>query len=168
MEAPLLWKLEEAAKQLGGVSTRTVQRMIQSGELPSVLVRRTVKVPAASVLEWVERNMRNSHNGTCVQQAVQRNAEKSTCQSAREETRTGFTIDLTPRSGGSALSTDAADRLAAVLGFHERMTTAEGSRQPYAPNGSSKRGQKKLGRLPSAKSAYVRRVDASLFGWTEP
>jgi|GEM_PF-3280544 len=33
---PLVWTLAQAAHALGGISTRTVRRMIESGELPSI------------------------------------------------------------------------------------------------------------------------------------
>ena len=34
----LLWNLDETARQLGGVSTRTVRRLLQRGELPTVRI----------------------------------------------------------------------------------------------------------------------------------
>lgn len=39
----LLWNLEETAKQLGNISPRTVQRLIQRGELTVVRVGRCVR-----------------------------------------------------------------------------------------------------------------------------
>ena len=44
MSDELLWDLNETARQLGSVSTRTVQRLIKRGELRSVQVLRRVKV----------------------------------------------------------------------------------------------------------------------------
>ena len=38
MNDPLLWNLDEAARQLGDVSTRTVRRMLERGELPDPLI----------------------------------------------------------------------------------------------------------------------------------
>jgi excisionase family DNA binding protein len=58
----LLLSLEETARQLGGVSKRTVQRMIASGELCTVKVRRSVMVPSAIVKEWVENQLQPAHN----------------------------------------------------------------------------------------------------------
>jgi excisionase family DNA binding protein len=58
----LLLSLEEAARQLGGFSTRIIRRMIEAGELPKVLVRRSIKIPATAVREWVDINMQPAHN----------------------------------------------------------------------------------------------------------
>lgn len=40
MSDALLWDLAEAARQLGGVSPRTVRRLIASGALPAVRIGR--------------------------------------------------------------------------------------------------------------------------------
>ena len=58
----LLWSVREAAQQLGGVSTRTVSRMIERGELPVVRVGRLLRVPADAVRSWVTENTRQAHN----------------------------------------------------------------------------------------------------------
>ncbi len=62
MTEPLLWNLDEAARQLGNVSTRTVRRMLERGELPVVRVGRSVRIPAQAVRSWVDLNMANAHN----------------------------------------------------------------------------------------------------------
>lgn len=49
----LLWSLDETALQLGGISKRTVQRLVASGELPIVQIGRLVRVPAEAVQTWV-------------------------------------------------------------------------------------------------------------------
>ena len=53
MDEPLLWSLEEAARQLGGISTRTVRRMAQQGAFPLVRIGRRTLIPAAAVYVWV-------------------------------------------------------------------------------------------------------------------
>jgi len=73
----LLWSLQEAARQLGGISTRSVRRMIDAGELPAVAVRRSLKVPVAAVQEWVEQNMIRAHNRSSAGPRVRK--EVSTC-----------------------------------------------------------------------------------------
>jgi excisionase family DNA binding protein len=49
MTTVLLWTVDEAARQLGGVSARTVRRMLATGELPKVKVRGAVRIPAQAV-----------------------------------------------------------------------------------------------------------------------
>ena len=49
MTDTLLWSLEEAARQLGGVSTRTVRRLLEAGEIEPRRVGRRLLVCAASV-----------------------------------------------------------------------------------------------------------------------
>lgn len=79
---PLLWSLEEAGRQLGGVSARTVRRMIQAGELPSLKVRGRLKVPAAAVREWVERQVASTGSTSDLAGA------KATTSSRRRQHRT--------------------------------------------------------------------------------
>ena len=71
MPEQLLWSLAEAGRQLGGVSARTVRRMVERGELPSVRVGRLVRVPAGAVQQWVETRMAHAHNGRCAGRDVQ-------------------------------------------------------------------------------------------------
>jgi excisionase family DNA binding protein len=50
LKAPVaLMSREGAAHRLGGVSTRTVDRMIKAGTLPKVQVGRRVMLPVAAV-----------------------------------------------------------------------------------------------------------------------
>ena len=49
MTDTLLWNLDEAARQLGGLSIRTVRRLIERGELPVVRIGRAVRVPADAI-----------------------------------------------------------------------------------------------------------------------
>lgn len=52
----LLWNLEEVARQLGGISTKTVRRMTATGQLPIVRIGRRAMIPAAAVADWVSHN----------------------------------------------------------------------------------------------------------------
>ena len=61
----LLWSIREVALQLGGVSTRTVQRLIKRGELAFVPVGRLMRVPPGSVQDWIARNLKQAHNQPC-------------------------------------------------------------------------------------------------------
>lgn len=53
----LLWNLDEAARQLGGVSQRTVRRLIERGELPTVRIGRCVRIPADAARQWVQNKL---------------------------------------------------------------------------------------------------------------
>ncbi len=95
----LLWSLDEAAMQLGGISARTVRRMIGDGELPGVSVRRSLKVPVAAVHEWVEKNMYLAHNNSCAGPRVHK--EKSTCHTVAKIAPFGGQV--TPTTAGKEL-----------------------------------------------------------------
>lgn len=53
MTETLLWDLAETARQLGGVSERSVRRLIDRGELPKVRVGRRLLLPSAAVRAYV-------------------------------------------------------------------------------------------------------------------
>ena len=55
LNPPLLWNLEEAARQLGGISTQTVRRLIAQGELATVRVGSRVLIPSRAVTHWIEQ-----------------------------------------------------------------------------------------------------------------
>ncbi|WP_082054071.1 helix-turn-helix domain-containing protein [Methyloterricola oryzae] len=99
---PLLWSIVETARQLGGLSTRTVRRMIDRGDIPAVKVGRTVRVPAHSVRSWIESQLQSRHNNQCAGDVRQ---EKSTCH-------TNVKI---VRFGGHPTPTRAARELDALL-----------------------------------------------------
>ncbi|MBX9812899.1 MAG: helix-turn-helix domain-containing protein [Burkholderiales bacterium] len=58
----LLWSLDETARQLGGLSRRTVQRLISRGELPFLRVGRLVRIPADAVHEYVAARIKTADN----------------------------------------------------------------------------------------------------------
>ena len=62
----LLWSLNETAKQLGGVSIRSVRRMVERGELSLVRVGRLVRVVPESVQAYVASRTQQAHNPECV------------------------------------------------------------------------------------------------------
>ncbi len=102
MSEALLWNLDEAARQLGDISTRTVRRMLERGDLPVVRIGRSVRVPAEAVRNWVDMNMTIPHNAICAGPDVQGG---STCHiSAR----------ILP-FGGSATPTRVGEELDALL-----------------------------------------------------
>lgn len=103
MTDALLWDLKEAARQLGGVSTRTIRRLIERRELPAVRVLGRVCVPAAAVREWIDRKMQPAHNQECAGPGV------------RKEVKACHTVAKIVPFGGSASSTQAAKELDALL-----------------------------------------------------
>lgn len=62
----LLWSLEETAKQLGGVSVRTIRRMLEQRKLLPVRVQGRVCVEVDSVNAYVASQTQQAHNSDCV------------------------------------------------------------------------------------------------------
>ncbi len=58
----LLLSVKEVAYQFGGLSPRTVFRMIQRGDLPKVKLGRLVRVPAQAVYDYVAQLVGQEHN----------------------------------------------------------------------------------------------------------
>lgn len=101
----LLWTIDETSRRLGGVSPRTVRRMIDRGELPAVRIGRRVMIPVEDVRDWLARQKDGGG-------PAKRNRE-----GAWHENKTGMgsTGAATRRTGGLRTPTQAAADLAAVL-----------------------------------------------------
>ena len=56
MPDALLWNLDEAARQLGGISTKTVRRLAQQGAFPLVKLGRRAMIPVLAATAWVNNN----------------------------------------------------------------------------------------------------------------
>ncbi|WP_363184100.1 helix-turn-helix domain-containing protein [uncultured Thiocystis sp.] len=67
---PLLWNLDEVARQLGGVSARTIRRLVDRGELPKVRVSRRLMVPSAAVRDYVANGCCSAENARGVEQGA--------------------------------------------------------------------------------------------------
>ncbi len=50
--APMLLRITDAARLIG-VSRTTAYRMLESGELPCVRFRRSVRIPRAALETWI-------------------------------------------------------------------------------------------------------------------
>ena len=111
---PLLWNLEETARQLGGVSVRTVRRLINSGAIEAQRVGRRVMVKVASVRALVDQDNGAAHNCSCAGKAVRQ--EESTGRESANVTKTASSLAPTRRTGGRASRTAAAEQLADLLG----------------------------------------------------
>jgi excisionase family DNA binding protein len=81
----LVLTFEQVGRQLMGVSARTVRRLVERGELPTVRIGTRVGVPARAVEEWVDRN-----------------TEAGQCHTAGKTRRTGGS--RTPMAQGSELA----------------------------------------------------------------
>ncbi|MHB8253878.1 MAG: helix-turn-helix domain-containing protein [Acidiferrobacter sp.] len=116
-EGRLLWSLEVTARQLGGVSTRTVRRLLASGELPAVRVGRLLRVPAASVRSWVDQKLVRGDNVIRAEPGV------------RKEIACHTDVKIAP-SIGSVSPTQAAQE----LGVRLKLRTVEKPKRSK-PNG---------------------------------
>lgn len=109
MTNPLLWDLNETASQLGGVSVRHVQRMIERGEIDSIKLGRRRMVVSESVQRWLDSQATQAHDSDRVRPDVREN--KQACQHAK----TGYTSAKTRRIGGCRTPTETAAAVAKVL-----------------------------------------------------
>ncbi|MCL1860892.1 MAG: helix-turn-helix domain-containing protein [Proteobacteria bacterium] len=99
----LLWSIKEVGNQLGGVSARTVMRLIETGALPVCRVGRLVRVPPDAVREYVARTTQGKYNSPRVESGTLRS------------TSSWSTDARIPRSGGEISPTQAAKELGALL-----------------------------------------------------
>ncbi|MGY6215903.1 helix-turn-helix domain-containing protein [Methylolobus aquaticus] len=96
--------LDDAARLLGGISVRTVRRLIEAGELPVVRIGRRLTVPVEGLRAWVASHTQTAHNAP-------------RAGHVRQETYTCLTNEKTAPSGGCRTPTPAADALGALLGL---------------------------------------------------
>lgn len=104
MTDTLLWSLEETARQLGGISTRTVRRMIESGELSAVKIRRSLKIIPDSVKSCIDNNTTFSDTDSCMSGGRQPKGK-----------RKWHTNEKTHRTGGSLSEIRAEKEFNALL-----------------------------------------------------
>ena len=112
MTDTLLWSLEEAARQLGGISTRTVRRLLEVGEIEPRRVGRRLLVSAASVRFYVDRLGPGAQNPERAGRDVR---EESTCLESAKPTRMASMSALTLRATGRPTWTQAARELDGLL-----------------------------------------------------
>jgi excisionase family DNA binding protein len=99
----LLWSFDEVARQLGGVSVRTVRRLVEAGELPACRVGRLVRIPPDAVRDYVSRMTGEAHN---------RPRTESVTWKGKQPCHTDAKIR---RIGGSNTPTQAAKQLTNLL-----------------------------------------------------
>ncbi|WP_162559968.1 helix-turn-helix domain-containing protein [Methylotetracoccus oryzae] len=103
-EDSLLCSLDDAARLLGGISVRTVRRLIEAGELPVVRIGRRLTVPVDGLRAWVASHTQTAHNAP-------------RAGHVRQETFTCLTNEKTAPSGGCRIRTPAAVVLDGLLGL---------------------------------------------------
>lgn len=109
----LLWSLEETARQLGGVSIRTVRRMAERGEILSAHVGRLLKIRSESVHAFVDGQTKQAHNSGCVGSLVWKGNDPC------------YTNAKARRTGGQGSPTQQAVQLDALL---EQLTSGKQKR----------------------------------------
>ncbi|PZN75384.1 MAG: hypothetical protein DM484_19005 [Candidatus Methylumidiphilus alinenensis] len=113
MTTQLLWSLDEAAKAMGGISARTVRRLIQTGELPAIRIRGCApRIRPEDVQTWIEQNIVRNHNNGARGSVPKK--EESTCLTNRKTDKGSLA-----QSGGRVTQTQVARELDALL---ERQT----------------------------------------------
>jgi len=122
----LLWDLAETARQLGGVSRRSVYRRIEAGDIETRKVGRRKLVVAASVRRYLGLDDFETavDNGARVRGAgIQREVEP--WHEERNATKTESIGGRTRRFGGQHGRTKAADQLAGLLGVASTKTPGD-------------------------------------------
>ena len=113
MTTQLLWSLEEAGKAMGGISARTVRRLIQTGELPAIRIRGCApRLRPADVQIWIEQNITHAHNHPA-RGSVPNQREVAQCQNQQK----GFMNVQTRRTGGSPTQMPTVSEFGVLLGF---------------------------------------------------
>src|SRR6267142_512599 len=103
----LAYSLQEAAAKLGGISVRSVQRLVAAGGLPSVRVGRRVLIAADALRQYVAASPKAAHNSTGAEPVAWKG--NSPCYLSAQGRR----------SGTSGTGTRAAEELSGLL---ERLT----------------------------------------------
>src|SRR6266513_4892035 len=98
----LAYGLREAAEKLGGVSVRSVRRLVARGALPTVRVFRRVLIPAEALRAFVA-SADPTHNSARAESV------------AWKESKPWHTDARTHRTGGSSTPTQAARELTGLL-----------------------------------------------------
>ena len=118
----LAYTYRQAAEMLGGISVRSIQRLVASGALPVVRVLRRVLIPAEALRAYVAAGADLSDN--------HQRAESV----AWKESEPWHTDERTRRIGGSNTPTQAASELTGLL-----VQLTKGKRKPSKPSGGLRR-----------------------------
>ena len=108
----LLWTINETAKYLA-VHAKTVARLIDQGELPSLRIGRCIRVPKQAILDWVEAQTR--YNSRCAGLVVRNPKGERKCLNSARKGK-GSREDLGRSSGGRLTPTQVVEDFNALLG----------------------------------------------------
>lgn len=106
---PLLLTIAQAARQLA-VNARTVRRLLDRGDLPSVRIGRAVRIASASLSAYVDSAITARHTDQTAAAP-----ETDPCQKTRNVIKMASTSARGHRSGGPRPRTDAGAQLVALL-----------------------------------------------------
>ena len=135
MSSALLWDLQETARQLGDVSTRTVRRLIERNEIETKKIGRRLMVKRESVIAWVEGD---KHTDKRVERGVL--GEKACQKQHASRTKMGSTNAMIRRTTGPVSPTQAAEELADLLS-----PKAKEKQRRSSPGGNLKYSRKQHG-----------------------
>ncbi|QXP89462.1 helix-turn-helix domain-containing protein [Methylococcus capsulatus] len=125
---PLLWSLEQAGQALGGVSARTVRRLVDDGRLPAVRIPRVgLRVRPEDVRDLIEKSTACADNASA-RGNVPNREETAQCRN-RQNLQKDLTKGRTAHTGGSATSMPAASAFGVLLGFPGRSERKERERR---------------------------------------
>lgn len=99
----LAYTFQEAAEKLGGISVRSIQRLVASGALPAIRVLRRVLVPADALRAFVAGGAAAGDNSPRAESVAWKGIEPC------------LTDARTRRTGGSSTPTQAAKELTDLL-----------------------------------------------------
>jgi excisionase family DNA binding protein len=93
----LAYSLPEAASMLGGVSVRSLQRLVARGVLPTVRIGRRVLVPAERLFEFVAGSTKVAHTPACAEPVAWKGSKP--CYSNAQDRRAGTSGSGTQAAG---------------------------------------------------------------------
>lgn len=94
------------------ISSRTVYRLIESGELKPVKIGRLVRIPVSQIYSWIDKQSQTEDNGSCTE--PHDTSGGVLCRNEKR-TATGSVVGRTVRSGGRPLPTQAVKGLDDLL-----------------------------------------------------
>jgi len=118
----LAYSYQEAAQKLGGISVRSIQRLVALGELPTIRVLRRVLIPAGALHAFVAGGSHLVDNHQRAESVAWKESEPC------------HTDERTRRIGGSNTPTQAASELTGLL-----VLLTKGKRKPSKPSGGLRR-----------------------------